>query len=371
MRTPLLAAALILAFTGAARAEGAVDAITGAMKRVGQSTSSEARQARLSCDRAAGAPRPRLPPPHHQGETQWCYAYVAADLLTDKLGWPVSALDLVLARFPKKTDRKPKPDDSIADLAAHASPFEALEKAAARGGVCREEDVPSGPLGAASTTQVARYRRLEALAEKASDGRKNAQWNHLDPEANGSGERCTPGYQSASDADGIVNQLCVEHLAEARELFPNASGRDFFDALRPAAPTDMIRSLADASCRRQPLAAPSVVQNEVRDDAAADGAYRDISERLREGRPVAIVLNKDALLDRQRARRGSGHWALLIDARWREGQGCELLLRNSYGATCGHNGKNYDASYDCDPALGVWLPAEVVVKTLSGYGYLR
>jgi hypothetical protein len=80
----------------------------------------------------------RIGPPRNQGVSGLCYAYEAADLVSFKLGAPVSALSIALAYFNTQNYLQ------LSDLYEQGGDTEtAIKSAQQRGGFCLESQLPS------------------------------------------------------------------------------------------------------------------------------------------------------------------------------------------------------------------------------------
>jgi hypothetical protein len=134
--------------------------------------------------------RPELPPIPEQGDIGWCYAYVAADMLSHKLKVPISAFDTAITynhyieghKFPKR--QKANPDGTDITYAEAGYIAVAVNQMHSAGGVCPESVIRSEgfqirgvgltPKEALSYTEQMAY-RLAELDTHQRNGRCHEQ----------------------------------------------------------------------------------------------------------------------------------------------------------------------------------------------------
>lgn len=340
-----------------------------------------------------------MPPVRHQGDIGWCYAYTAADLLSARLGRPVSAVDIAMI-FNERVSAQIH--SGIENLVKGRNPFapetrreggfigDAVRDVAERG-VCWETDVPSQNL-VGTWSQLGGYFRwleqqIDTVDQRSRQEGIAAPYTggyDTDPppsafvqpgyETQERGQVCSPGFKGdpgpLGDKERGANSVCRSTYDQARAVFPNLTRENYFNALATRSKVRLLQSLDNASCRRQPLnPAPSVIDDWKSRVPEAE-LYRRIEEQLKAGTPVGVSYDARVLNDALRAKHPDEemlHASVLVGRRWNPQAGvCELLLRNSWGADCSY----YDLSYACSSGH-VWIPADKLMKSVQGITYLR
>lgn len=321
--------------------------------------------------------RPSLGEPRDQRESGWCFAHVAADLLTQKIGERVSASDLALqsALMPEKEIRSLPQDEA--------------------GRYLNDPDLQR-------RWRVAREPELKRFRSKmimSTNGVLNVGGNEDFSLALASVKgACLERDLPDEDLNSRHGLRAVEDLRDLHDKTACASSsrdeRACGRVLRPASPSEDLSPLidrmsegmspqilkwADRQCgqRRRVHSVPRILQ--VADDAEhLDAAYKNgeleisevrarILERLNEaleaGRVAAIGYSANDVLTRDSSDRWGDH-ASVIAGRRPGAKGCEYFVRQSWGQGC--DGYRRRLNKVCEPETGgMWLRLEQLPSIYS------
>ncbi len=322
-----------------------------------------------------------VPPVRDQGQIGWCYAYVAADLLSYQLGLRVSALDTALTYVhdSKKNDRweakMDRPETTIEGGHIERAVGRALDK-----GLCLDEDVPSDM--SFSMQLGHEIQDVDARTHLARLEIRVIDYVQTKPKGPGSGvpfvntgvavynafasdaEACTPEFKTAAlgvDARQRLhaNKVCLETYHNAKLRFPGLSRRQYFDALLIATESNILKNLADKACRKRfnpatrPQAKTFWLDRPKKGETFGPEAIATLDAALNRGQIAGIGYDWDLVekpLKDYRFRRAD-HASSVIARRANPQTGaCEYLIRNSWGVSC-----EPSSLYPCR-AGNYWVP---------------
>jgi hypothetical protein len=268
---------------------------------------------------------PRMPPIRMQGDVAWCYAAVATDLLSFKMGKNFSYLDLAVMSNPGKTQLETHRGGQISDVLAYAK----------KNGVCSEQDFPEDRNDFSITQVREEFKRIEDSYTSA--------------------DQSCGGYQKVSEA------------------FPKVPVGTYLDLLNEAkTPLGFVKDLEPTNCpARIPL--PKNLAWVTRTEAKMTGAQMltIIREQLKHHNPVGIDYSFHLRNLAQLGHSGSFHASTLVGMRPNPTTGkCEYLLRNQGGTICKNpDGSSfYDAHLVCEGGY-IWVPETALERDLLDYTY--
>lgn len=315
----------------------------------------------LSLSAAAGAPlsytpkaecsrvdlRPKLPPVRNQDSIGWCYAFVAADLLSFETGTAVSGTDVAVQYnhqwwddvadswktalgipTKKETERRAGTTKS------------ALEKVLARG-ACREEHFRS--IDFSYSERLADMKSnlvaLEEIARKVEGGSLHA------------------------------GELACTHFPQFQFVFPGLQFQEVWDILARSDEKNLIRELSEVACKNRIRFEPQPVRRSYLNlglEIGNRGIAKKIQAVLDKGKPVAIGYDQKVLFQSTHVPGSATHSSVLAGRRWNAGKSrCELLVRNAYGSTC-----YYDKDYECEKG-NIWVPEGIIARAISDIDYFE
>lgn len=276
-----------------------------------------------------------------QGGLDWCWAHAAADLLTYRVGAPVSASDLA---FRGLADRFPNNFleliDGLGSPDVRGFPSDAFS-VAKKYGVCLEVDAPSDdspykPKFNPITRGVAQVLRLR---DDIRQGR----------------------VQGTDYADFA----CFKPV---NEIFPHLNVEDIFSILRKTSDdtaVDAFDLLSQINCANRRVELPDLRFDEKK-WGTSKSKVRILHEQLSNGNPVIISVPLRLILGEDE----SGNHALTVFGReLRQGK-CEFLVRNTWDLLCSILAEKYVKN--CNSRNGTfWMSEEDLLTSLNRIYYLR
>lgn len=272
--------------------------------------------------------------PREQGGLPWCFAFVAADLLSHKLKKQLSAVDVAL-NYNQLAEKQSIPSStrSGGGLAQYAVALMSY-----RGGVCLEKDLPS------------RYRLKGAISLK-----------HF--------------IDDMEDFDGrYLNWMSRDAL---QEVFPNLQTKTIMDTMLRTGMRHRLHALAELNCAGRQANIPTnlVVQSYALGDGDGSVFLAKIDEVLERKSIVAIDFFPKFMMaagskPRAYEERG-GHSASIVGRRWNPGsRSCEYVVRNSWGGGC----KYYDSRVvHCNPTEPGYLSVseKALMQNIESLHFIR
>lgn len=220
---------------------------------------------------------PALPPVRSQTNSQWCYAFLSADLLSWELGRPVSAADVALLYndIHYKRAQKGLPHSEVQDGGNLVPAMEyVLQK-----GACLESDMPSeGFLVRRSATEGEDLRLVSLLRELEE-------------------------YKQKFDTTKLSCPQCANRLDPFkmdvfRSFFPNLDANQIGEILSRADAVLFLSELQNRNCVRKPM--PALQVRAVRacpgQEYSPEGQaalVARINERLDARKPVGLSVTAD------------------------------------------------------------------------------
>lgn len=326
----------------------------------------------------------------HMGEVRnqdglgWCYAYTAADLLSQRMQQRLSAADIGISysRMPSSQqlaqqarklqkdalDKIPRPEDFSG---GHIE--DAIQLAGHMPGVCREEDLGSDNFN---------YRMLAPEPGKM-DQRVDIPLDLLDLLREIDDARRRP---LSPEGEALVECIRLEKTA----LF--ARGMDWTQLLailRHAAPDDATAWIQHLSCegRRVPIPMDLKTANlSTMEHGQGRSLFAQLDAQLSRGNPVGISyaphffysakrieiekeqMKKEGKDPEKWRERNSSHASTIVGRRFNpEKNRCEYLVRNSWGKSC----DQYNPSVvDCTEG-NLWVGEADMDANMSGITYIR
>lgn len=294
-------------------------------------------------------------PLRDQRDIGWCYANVAADLITFKFknvlnGARVSASYIAILNneiFQKN------PNDEVGDVLPALLIAEYF-------GVCtgslEEEFFNTGP----HKTLREKINNLVYLKDAYDKRKKNQEY--LDVYL----QRINQYAQSNS----LINKISIEEL---EEILKNSSRKTF------------PRKLADRICKTNLIKLKmdlngidynyfminGVFHYQLSKGfakAGKDNLIKKTNYYISNNKPVSVGYNTSIFDEKgyQSYQTSGGHVSLIVGQRWNdELNQCEFLLRNSWGTNC-YSYQNPELKGKCDPKTGyLWLPSEILKRSIT------
>lgn len=243
-----------------------------------------------------------LPPVRDQSINGWCYAYAAADLISQKLKQDISPIDLAFGYIEEGTKKDPslKSKPYFERIGGHVDKaIRSREKI----GYCSAKDMDFG--------EVNRFATLYTL-------------NHL-------------GEVAANDE----NALC-ENYQLISQLYKSLNFADFKKILETSLKDNLEEDIRNANCNKRVISSSSldIVATEyglssLQEEELRPKVTEGILKSLTEGRIVGISLDILALLVPGQKRSDAQHAMVVIgnEMNLETGQ-CEFIVRNSWGELC-------------------------------------
>lgn len=296
----------------------------------------------------------------HQGNIGWCYANVAADMLTYRYhkelnGERVSAGYVALS-YNELMRNNPNDD------AGHVIPAIMVSQ---HYGVClggvEDEMFIRGPYQSLKE----KIDNLVLLKTYYDKQLKNLNWQAQ------FGEHLNKYLHS----DSLLNQLT---LAEIKEVLAVSSKRNF------------PRKVADRICEKHrrklklsfnvsyDFFAFAGIKNLFKKgtmDVIGEGKnelIKKIQTQINFNNPVAVSYKTGIFYSTSEKQSSGLHVSIIAGRRWNnETNSCEFLLRNSWGKNC-HFYTNPELKGKCDPKTGnLWLPSHILKRTINDISYFR
>lgn len=301
-----------------------------------------------------------LGPVRNQDGVGWCFAYAAADMLSQKTGKRVSAMDISISYFQQQTNRgadKPK----LASFEEYSGGFAVNAVATAvQRGVCLEEDVHSSDF-----EQVQLAKPLEP-GETMTDRLNRSLY----------GMRVEPLLQRIQKFQEIWRTSARDSVSTCKDIFdtqamfPQLSTVQILAAAEAAGgdTTAYLNYLVHLSCggRRLELQKDLMAMEEVPGKGNEAKLIPAIDRQLERGQIVGISYDVDFLYrDPANAppSNNGNHASTIVAREFRDGK-CQYLIRNTYGPGCGAY------KFPCDRGQ-VWIPEADLVKTISTIQYFK
>ena len=316
----------------------------------------------------------RLGPPRDQGDSGWCYAHVAADLLTAHTGQRISAVDLAIQySTASRRELRQSPATPLRDFLLspdqerrfwdgrdqELSSFRPRRYLTGNGlvslggsedsaiaigqwrGLCRESDLPESEVTVDGLREFSDLRRRLRQREVPT---------LIDLGTARVGEcELSPGDPTASHTANL-NELAQIMTGGLRERVIQYANRKCGERLRVEPPVlprstmlaDSAEELEQRIRRREVSARQIRSQLETR-----------INEGLTAGRPVAISYSAYDVMTPDDGARHADHASVISARRQRAGR-CEYFVRNSWGQDCSVYRPRFRSQ--CERARGgVWV----------------
>lgn len=270
-----------------------------------------------------------------QDSVGWCYSFASADLLTYKLGKKVSAVDVAVTvndTYLSTLRRELGKGEKDIDGASIGALQRALAKFKEKGGAC-----------------------LEAELRSEDNGTSMLFFNLLDLET----FKKTGIYKKYKSCPGSVSSM-----------FPNMSFEDFNNVMDNTYYTNYLQTLVDKACvNRQKVEDFKVSYSTSFIDQVAyayslgdkEKVFEHIDRELSKKNILLMGYYSSVLTDTSfRSKPEGSHASVIVGRRFDPAKGCEYLVRNSWGRSCGQ----YDKSLSCEEG-NVWVPKNILIRGIS------
>lgn len=296
----------------------------------------------------------KLGPVRDQGTMGWCYAFVAADLVSARTGKRISALGSAIAyneENPTYRRLEGEPPSQI-QIPGKKSPVPILSS---KGGFV--EEIPHYQTHGGNTLKC-----LEAMKKRGAC---------LEEDLNSEDNGITWLNQNLKRLDEVqrsrVEETCRNGYEAAQNLFPEIAGKTFSKILGHITDEQLVTELARVQCK--PRIDVNLEFAEVKaSDAGLLPMIEALDAQITAENPVGIAYNPDFLKDRESFSEEANHASTIVGRRYNEVSGeCEYLLRNSWGRGCGQY------VYECEPGQegNVWIPQGALARSLRDIQYIK
>ena len=245
----------------------------------------------------------------------WCYAYVAADLLSHKLGKLVSSVDVFNtynnANNPRKWFRNKQ---SI----RQGGFTKAAIRRAVKKGICIESNVSSSDFAfQRSGTLSAEIKDMETAFKRYKRSLANAP-------------------QSKRDEDERLEVICHIISDDLRRIF-NLTNEEMIESLKKAGPEGVINDMVEKNCndKRQVVEGINVVSKYsfFNIPRSSDDLIEKIDQQLDRDNIVGFAYDSSLLRFPHKSEGLPTHMSSIVARRFDEGSGsCQYLIRNSWGS---------------------------------------
>lgn len=269
-----------------------------------------------------------------QGTVDWCYGFLAADLLSYALGTKVSAADASVNYYRTKyfhKNRSTEKDKPLSELAG--GNIAATIRAALFNGICREDDIPMNKDAGTEYIQSLKY------VEEILQHYRNTESSNKSP----------------AEIAG-----CLYYPTISEKLFPQLSWEDFTAILtEDSSVKNKVFSFYDNACKGRKLFPQKkyAVRNFFLAIKAADGNsmspsatimgqghnfFPMIDAALENKNIVGISVNSRAFFQNNLLPAEESHAMSIVGRRFNpETKQCNYLVRNSAGKNCSTTGNLY------------------------------
>jgi hypothetical protein len=304
-----------------------------------------------------------LGPVRNQGNIGWCYANVAADLITfrfkKELNGRRASAGYVALIFNEFTSNKPNDDAGLVSAAALFSQWY---------GVCPASF--EEPAFAKSPFKTLRERINSLVLLKEAYDRRNQSFYYA--------EHLKQLIENYRNSKSMINQLSDEEL---EEILQNSSTRSFPRKLadRLCGPYK-IKVTKDLKIRYVHYYASGLTQLlnnpnlEAVPSMGRTNLIQKINQLLDHKNVAAIGYRTSIFYDpkTERFKKAGMHASSIVGRRWNaKTNTCDLKLRNSWGQSC-DNYTNPELKDSCDPKTGyLYLPPKILARTLDEVIYYQ
>lgn len=304
--------------------------------------------------------RSKLPPIRNQDSLGWCVSYVIADLVGYKYGKHLSAVDVSLSNIHETSYKEPPywkkllgsyfsyfrepkliPEQNSEASSSKSKDIKNVFADAKARGFCYEADVPSTDFKYSTEVHnfYVAFKELEVLQCELNKNQK-------------------------------IDMPCFkcEKNNFADKIFPRLNNQQFVNILKSSSKNEILKSLADASCKNRFFMPKSAELEHVHLTTIRDKilGLEKINEQLLNKNIVGILYHSTILRNPEAPFDGK-HASSLVGRRWNaKTKSCEFLLRNSWGKTC-----NYNPAYTCEPGGYLWIPQGDLIHGTFGFEYIK
>lgn len=300
------------------------------VKAILETKKAQIEKRRESCTDVMNLKKPlSLNEPRNQEGIGWCYAYTAADLVSNLSGEKVSAIhaagsfnNLIISRI-RRLD-----EGGQSDAAANAM---------IKNGLCLEKDMPSNDYAFIDRQNDigTLYKNVNELGEIYSDKKEIASMNDKRPVT----------YKNKYTTQQVYVDLCTqqtETLIQISQVFPNLTLDQLTKILMESGKRSFNQLTQKCNLVQSDLM-KGVVFKSLYEPKKPERLYSKIDEQLNKGQIVGIGYTAEVLLDYKAENMKGFHASTLIGRRFnKKTNSCEYLLRNSWGKNCSQYGNNIE-----------------------------
>lgn len=258
--------------------------------------------------------RKKLSPLRNQGNTGWCFAYAASDLLTAKLGKEISAVSVAI-NF--KTDSILSFFDRLKGNSAFRSGTISSAILASRDKLCLESELPSD--------------LANIDLEKSF---KNIKTNHLS----------------------------MDDCISLGEIISQSQLNNFIKITKKLSERESLKQMAEVSCKK--TLNHKLTTQEIKKSELISG----MNGVLDQGQIIGISIDP-RFWEEGKNYKGKkfDHSVSVVGRKWdSKTNSCRYLIRNSMGTDC----RNYDPVYSCEKGY-TWVPETTLYNNTEDAYYLK
>lgn len=280
-----------------------------------------------------------LEDPSNQDTIGWCYAYTAADMLTQALGKKVSPIKAAALWNDKLIARAFLPGKEGGMVVS------TLEESISQG-ICLEKNLPSTDYRFSKEGYDFNdlYRQVQTLSKKYSPERARVM---LDK------KQVTP--KKVYSKKEVMTDLCINNknaLEGLVEIFPQLNVGQIADIMMTSGLESFEKMVSTCPLEQDPELKNLVPKKETNNDKI----FPTIDDQLNKGNIVGMLYRSEVLFGYDKSAVFPNHVSTIVGRRFNEqSNSCEYLIRNIWGKTC----SPYSEDYECKNGH-VWIPEDAL-----------
>lgn len=278
-----------------------------------------------------------LEDPSNQDSIGWCYAYTAADMLTQALGKRVSPIKAAALWNDKLIARAFLPGKEGGMV------MSTLEESISKG-ICLEKNLPSTDYRFSREGFVFNdlYRKVQDLSKKYSPERSRSM---LDKK-----QEVSKKVYSKKE---VLTDLCINNkdvLEGLVEIFPQLNPAQLAEIMMTSGLESFEKMVSTCPLEQDPELKNLVPKKETNNDKI----FPTIDDQLNKGNIVGMLYRSEVLEGYDKSAIFPDHVSSIVGRRFNENtNSCEYLVRNTWGQNC----NNYSIDYECRKGHA-WIPED-------------
>lgn len=301
-----------------------------------------------------------LGPARNQGNIGWCYAFTAADLVSQKLGVRVSAADIAFQYTTKYSEDYNSFVESLNQTTISAAKSAGYSNEKTQKMLQKKVTVSEGlrkggePREAISYTQKGGFCLEKNLPSQNTDLERNIE----------NIEKIENHKRNLN----LTNQLpCAADYDDLQRMFPNLRLSDYLDILKRASIENIPKLMADRTCQPRIKSADLSFKRQYASERKDRPVlFNKLDEQLNKKTAVGIVYNAEVITEGSTEDK-TNHASIVVARKYNPDSGfCEYLVRNSWGPSC----DGYTPIYKCEQG-NIWVPKEALMNSMNEIDYIE